>query len=84
VHTQFKKVINPAGMITTSLIKALNKPKTSLIVIDGEEDLAVIPAVLLNPLGTYVYYGQPDEGIVEVKITPEIKQTVLDKLGLIN
>lgn len=83
VHTQFKKVTNPAGMITTSLIKALNKPKTSLIVVDGEEDLAVIPAVLLNPLGTYIYYGQPDEGVVEVKVTPKIKQSLLDKLQLI-
>jgi uncharacterized protein (UPF0218 family) len=45
--------------------------------------LAVIPAVLLSPLGSYVYYGQPDQGLVEILVTPEIKQNLLKKLQLI-
>jgi cytidyltransferase-like protein len=78
----YKKIPNPAGMITSKLIKAVHLTKKSLIVVEGEEDLAVIPSVLLSPLGTYVYYGQPDEGLVEVKVTPEIKQELLEKLNL--
>ncbi len=81
--TQYKKVLNPAGMITTALINAIGKPKKSLLVVEGEEDLAVIPAVLLSPLGSYVYYGQPDQGLVEILVTPEIKQNLLKKLQLI-
>lgn len=82
-HQPTKKVINPAGAISWELIKSIQNPKQSLILVEGEEDLAVIPAVLLSPLGTLVYYGQPDEGLVEIKVTPEVKQQILEKLGLI-
>ncbi len=30
-----------------------------VIIIDGEEDLLVLPAVIHAPLGTVIYYGQP-------------------------
>lgn len=53
--------------------------------IDGEEDLLVIPAIILLPLGSMVIYGQPplnnDEGIVVVLVTPSIKKTVQDLLN---
>ncbi|MFX1286160.1 MAG: DUF359 domain-containing protein [Promethearchaeota archaeon] len=48
--------------------------------IDGEEDLLVIPAIILLPLGSMVVYGQPpintDEGIVVALITPSLKKLV--------
>jgi hypothetical protein len=34
------------------------------IVVDGEEDLAVIPLVLAAPDGAIVLYGQPHKGVV--------------------
>jgi pantetheine-phosphate adenylyltransferase len=82
-HGSVKSVENTAGTISLELIKAIQNPKKSLILVKGEEDLAVIPAVLLSPLKTVVYYGQPGQGIVEVVVTPKIKQQILEKLELI-
>jgi len=39
----------------------------------GEEDLATIPAVVYAPIGSIVIYGQPKEGVVLIKVTPETK-----------
>lgn len=44
--------------------------------IDGEEDLLVIPAVLVAPLEAVVLYGQPDEGIVAITVTEQKKQEI--------
>jgi pantetheine-phosphate adenylyltransferase len=59
------KVVNPAGYITPNLfrriaeiIKTGLRKKTALLV-DGEEDLAVLPLILLSPLGSLIFYGQP-------------------------
>jgi GTP-dependent dephospho-CoA kinase len=61
------QVKNPAGTLTDELICALeravkNPPCT--IVIEGEEDLAVIPLVLTAHDGAIVLYGQPRKGVV--------------------
>ena len=42
--------------------------------IDGEEDLLVLPVVQYAPLGAFVYYGQPGDGLVEVFITKIVKK----------
>lgn len=72
VHVQ-----NPPGQISKSLIlaisKALKRNSPQIIMVNGEEDLATIPAILLSPLGTTVLYGQPKKGIVEVKVDLKIK-----------
>jgi hypothetical protein len=44
------------------------------IVVNGEEDLAVIPAVVEAPLGAAVVYGQPNKGMVIIAITQERKK----------
>ena len=68
--TKIVRAKNPAGTITRELRIALEKAKPPLkIIVDGEEDLATIPAVLSAPLGSVVVYGQPDEGIVLVEVT---------------
>jgi hypothetical protein len=61
------EVKNPAGFITEELICALktgmeNPP--ALVHVDGEEDLAVIPLVMMLPEKSAVLYGQPCEGVV--------------------
>ncbi len=38
----------------------------TVLVIDGEEDLLTLPAVSYGPVGSIVYYGQPEKGLVEV------------------
>ncbi|HTX61784.1 MAG TPA: DUF359 domain-containing protein [Methanobacterium sp.] len=62
---------NPPGTITPELCKSIKKAVglyTSgfniLIVVEGEEDLAVLPCVITTPPGTVVLYGQPGEGVV--------------------
>ena len=46
------------------------------IVIKGEEDLLVLPASLLAPLGAVVVYGQADFGIILVKVDESIKEKI--------
>jgi GTP-dependent dephospho-CoA kinase len=71
-------VKNPAGTLTDELIAALNQAVThspTTIVVEGEEDLAVIPMVIAAPIGAVVLYGQPQEGVVFRTVTPEAKAT---------
>jgi uncharacterized protein (UPF0218 family) len=42
--------------------------------IDGEEDLAALAVLYHSPLGAYVYYGQPDVGMVRVVVTEKEKK----------
>lgn len=80
-------VSNPAGEISKELIDAIysaliiDKKQGTVIMVDGEEDLAVIPAVLLSPLGFRVYYGQPDRGIIEITVSIESKKRVSDLIS---
>ncbi len=73
VETFEAKVVhvkNQAGTITPELCKALEAARPPLkIVVEGEEDLATLPAVLSAPLGSVVVYGQPVEGLVLVEVT---------------
>ena len=68
---------NTAGSISASAVqtlkKALQKNTTSHIKVTGEEDLLAVAAVLLAPLGSIIYYGQPGQGIVEVVATEKNK-----------
>jgi hypothetical protein len=70
------RVKNPAGTLTDELERALehavlHPPAT--ILVDGEEDLAVIPLVLAAPIGAIVLYGQPKKGVVLRTVDPEAK-----------
>jgi GTP-dependent dephospho-CoA kinase len=70
------RVKNPAGTLTDDLIDAVNKAIANppvTIVVDGEEDLAVIPVVMAAPQGAIVLYGQPHKGVVLRTVTPEVK-----------
>jgi len=44
------------------------------VFIDGEEDLLVIPCVLLSPSKTAVVYGFFKKGICLIEVTPKIKK----------
>lgn len=70
------KAKNPPGMITKELWDKIHESmdrQGSLIIVDGEEDLAVLPCILEADWDSIVLYGQPDEGIVMVKVTEEKK-----------
>jgi uncharacterized protein (UPF0218 family)/phosphopantetheine adenylyltransferase len=59
---------NPPGLLTAdlknTLQRALAADEATLVVVDGEEDLAPIIIHLLAPLGCAVVYGQPGKGVV--------------------
>ncbi len=72
------RVRNPAGYITPELWnavkKAIESPGKVRIDVDGEEDLAVIPAVLFAPEGAIVIYGMPNTGVVSITVNEEHKR----------
>jgi hypothetical protein len=62
--------------LLSALVEGLNSPETVLIDVDGEEDLAALPAILAVPAEGCVVYGQPDEGMVLVTPDGETKERV--------
>ena len=82
------EIINPAGLIKEESIKILKKSFqiasnekkiVEIFVTEGEEDLLGIPAVVLAPNGTLIFYGQPEvleypSGLVMVEVTPAKKK----------
>lgn len=73
-------VKNPAGMLTEealNLVKLALKSNVAVgLKVEGEEDLLTLPVILYAPMGALVAYGQPDEGIVLVKVTKNRKESV--------
>ena len=79
---------NPPGEITEESIQIIKKAFSSeppvRIVVDGEEDLLVVPVCIFAPENSIVMYGQPNEGLVIVQITPEIQAKVQKILDAMN
>jgi uncharacterized protein (UPF0218 family) len=71
-------VINPAGTITDEAYqtvgKAVNFNGRTKVLVDGEEDLLTLVAVLSAPDGSIVVYGQPRTGIVIVSVSEDTKK----------
>jgi uncharacterized protein (UPF0218 family) len=61
-------VASPAGGLSQALLETLRTAVaaegSTLVDVDGEEDLAALPAVLVLPDTASVVYGQPNEGMV--------------------
>ncbi len=74
------QVKNPASFITPELVGAITESFASqdnvVIHVEGEEDLAVLPALENAPLSFTVYYGQPHVGLVKVPVTLDVKKRV--------
>ena len=79
---------NPPGEITKESIQVIQKAFSSeppvRITVDGEEDLLVLPVCIAAPEDSVVMYGQPNEGLVIVHITPEIRAKVQKILDVMN
>lgn len=78
-------VTNPAARITTGLWHAIAQAyaahEHALIEVDGEEDLATLPAIVHAPPGAQVIYGQPDEGAVIVTVDQTTRRRALQLLA---
>jgi len=84
-HGSTIKAKNPAGRITrearSAVKRALAGEKPVMVLIEGEEDLLTIPAVLEAPIGAVVLYGQPMEGVVAVQVDEKSKASAREVLG---
>ncbi|HEX7042174.1 MAG TPA: pantetheine-phosphate adenylyltransferase [Patescibacteria group bacterium] len=84
-------VKNPPGLITPEIWNVLevainSEKRRKIIIVEGEEDLVVIPLVLLLPLGWKIFYGQPQienmhkNGLVCIEVDEKVKEKVYDFL----
>ncbi len=79
---------NPPAEITDESVKSIKKafkedPPVRILV-TGEEDLLVLPAVLYAPKNSVVMYGQPNEGLVVVTVNQEARekaQKIMDDMS---
>lgn len=78
-------VTNPAAVLTGDLLTALRegveRDGTTVIVVDGEEDLVTLPALVAAPTGASVVYGQPGEGMVHVPVDDASSERARDLLA---
>jgi uncharacterized protein (UPF0218 family) len=78
-------VANPPGTLTADLLSALTdgieRDETTLLVVDGEEDLTVLPAILAAPERASVVYGQPGEGMVHVPVDRATRERARELLS---
>ncbi|WP_394364793.1 GTP-dependent dephospho-CoA kinase family protein [Haloterrigena salifodinae] len=79
------EVVNPPAEISQAVVEALleglARDEPTTILVEGEEDLVALPAIVAAPEGASVVYGQPDEGMVHVKITDDHRADVRELLG---
>jgi len=79
---------NPPGEITEESMQVIQKAFSCespvRITVDGEEDLLVLSVCIFAPENSVVMYGQPNEGLVIVHVTPEIKAKVQKILDAMN
>lgn len=83
---------NRAGTISSDALQKLRlclesiteERKRARLVISGEEDLLVLPVVAFFPIGTFVFYGQPREGlvIVDSRDSMENARSLLLQIGV--
>lgn len=75
------KIVNYPGTINLksfnkvkiAVSKILTKKRSFRVLVQGEEDLLVLPLILLAPLKTLIIYGQINLGSVVVEVTQEVK-----------
>ena len=77
-------VSNPAGCIApeaaSRIFEAVEGSSCVALVVEGEEDLLALPAVLACSEGGAVAYGQPKTGCVVIIVDERAKAKVLDIL----
>jgi len=76
------KVENEAGKIEKKVWKVLKKAikENKNVFVKGEEDLLVIPAVLISPKNSAVIYGFPKKGICLIEVNSKIKKDLKELL----
>jgi len=74
------EIKNPAGELTreafTAIWEAIESHQRTKILVDGEEDLLTLAAVVEAEEDSIVVYGQPKEGLCAVNVNEEVKNKV--------
>jgi len=83
------RVRNPAGTLTDEALQgvreAIEHGGKVIVLVEGEEDLLTLAAVLSAPENSLVVYGQPREGIVVIEVNEGTKtrfREILERMEL--
>jgi len=71
------RVRNEPGTISSNAWAAVHEAVecgNALMIVDGEEDLLTLVAMAVAPLGSFVIYGQPGQGVVLVQVDDEARK----------
>lgn len=72
---KFVNIDNPPGTVTAQSQKIISVAAMECahlaIIVDGEEDLLVLPLMVYMPNGSIIIYGQPREGMVVITLDDE-------------
>jgi uncharacterized protein (UPF0218 family) len=78
------KCKNPKGTIQKEVWPIIKKAikENKNVFVEGEEDLLVIPSVLLAPKNSLVVYGLPKKGICAIRVNQKMKRKIKNLLKL--
>jgi len=80
-----ERVTNPPGTLSPEVFDLFRSffagSDRHKLFVDGEEDLTAIAAISEAPIGTFIVYGQPDEGLVIVEVNKTIKEKIENMIG---
>jgi GTP-dependent dephospho-CoA kinase len=69
---------NEAGSISSEAVSTLRRALAChspvILRVRGEEDLITLPLIAYAPIGSRILYGQPAEGIVDVRVNKKTRQ----------
>lgn len=80
----FRTINEPAtiSLLAWQAVAEAIEKGDSVVLVEGEEDLLTLVAILVAPVGSIVAYGQPGKGIVLVRISPEKKDEIQSQIDL--
>jgi len=78
------RIVNPPGGVTPEAIehlcKILKESGRQLLLIEGEEDMLTLPALMCAPVGSLVIYGIPDRGASLVVTNSDVSREAQTRL----
>ena len=78
--------VNPPGSISvdsiSKIIISLESKKPVILEIMGEEDLLALPFFFLARKDSIVFYGQPGEGMVVVRVTDAVRKKAKELIAM--
>jgi hypothetical protein len=77
-----KSVSNDPGTISAQAYNTLREAtilnKKLVVIVEGEEDLLVLPLMAMLPINSAIIYGLPGEGLVAMRITEDKRRWAME------